>query len=582
MQQKMMQQVESMQVGLALQLAVSFLLAGGIALGTAYLMGSIGIQQPVVSMLAMVAAGVAGLLLTLNIQYSLYQAHLALARLVGGSPVEEDGDLRWRWPLTPLFAQLHVLKQHMSELLQRERLGAEYRDQLLRQAGEAAAQEERNRLARDLHDSIKQQLFGISMRVAAAQARAEGSPGEANVVLADIQRSAQEAQVEMQALLQQLRPAPLESMGLVESLRIQAQALGYRTDAQVSVELSALPPEERLPPGTQEMVFRIVQEAFSNIARHARAHHVWLNLYTGDEALHVEVRDDGQGFEVATNRSGMGLPNMRERAASLGGTIDMQTTSGEGTILHLHIPFVGPLVAQENAGVEAEITASLEQARKYLQFGLEAAGLAATLILLDIPFVAIGLALVVALCMYIQARRYSTQVALATGSTSVPRLSLRYREHELLFSILALGCLCIWYVPSMQHTWPVRLNTWFLLALFLALAGFALIELVQSYRVLERYYAVLPWPELAHKTAQGRKTVKGSSRLWLLVVVLAVFFGSLTLVFPPTIPEQWASDAALAILICWPLLNLLEYIQTVHWQSVPVRNGEDRHGAHNG
>ncbi|MDQ2904958.1 MAG: sensor histidine kinase [Ktedonobacteraceae bacterium] len=582
MQQKTMQQVESMQVGLALQLVVSFLLAGGIALGVASLADSIGIQQPVVSILAMVVAGVAGLLLTLNIQYSLYLAHLALARLVGGSPVEEDGALRWRWPLTPLFAQLHVLKQHTRELLQRERLGSEYRDQLLRQASEAAAQEERNRLARDLHDSIKQQLFGISMRVAAAQARTEDGPGEAGVVLADIQRSAQEAQVEMQALLQQLRPAPLENVGLVEALRIQAQALGYRTDAQVSVELSALPPEERLPPGTQEMVFRIVQEAFSNIARHARAHHVWLSLYTWDEALHVEVRDDGQGFEVATSQSGMGLPNMRERAASLGGTIDMQTTSGAGTILHLHIPFVAPLVKQENAVVEAEITTSMEQAGKYLQFGLEAAGLAGALILLDIPFVAIGLALVVALCMYIQARRYSTRVVLAAGSTNVQRFSLRYREHELLFSILALSCLCIWYLPSVQHTWPVRLNIWALLALSLALAGFALIELVQSYRVLERYYAVSAWSELVNEMVQRRNGVKRSAQFWLLVVVLSFFFGPLTLAFPPLTLAQWVSDAQLAILICWPLLNLVEYIQTVHWQSMPVRNGEDRHGAHNG
>src|SRR5205823_11954572 len=137
---------------------------------------------------------------------------------------------------------------------------------------------------------------------------------------------------EMQALLQQLRPTALENVGLIESLRMQCQALSYRTGAEVTAELGDLPPDELLPLGAQEMIFRIVQEGFANIARHARASHVWLSLQRQRDVLLVEIGDDGQGFDLAqvlrfaqddivqddiANESpnsygGMGLSNVRE------------------------------------------------------------------------------------------------------------------------------------------------------------------------------------------------------------------------------------------------------------------------------
>ena len=151
-------------------------------------------------------------------------------------------------------------------------------DQLLQQVSKTAAQEERNRLARDLHDSIKQQLFSIVVNVAAVKARWEHNPASVRKIVDDIEHIALEAQVEMQALLQQLRPTALENVGLSESLRMQCEALGYRTGAEVTAELCDLPSDELLPIGTQETIFRIVQEGFANIARHARASHVWLSL----------------------------------------------------------------------------------------------------------------------------------------------------------------------------------------------------------------------------------------------------------------------------------------------------------------
>lgn len=213
----------------------------------------------------------------------------------------------------------------------------------LRQVSEAAAQEERNRLARDLHDSIKQQLFSINVGTATAQERWERDPEGARKALADVRRSAREALVEMQAMLHQLRPEALGTAGLIEALREQCEALGYRTGAEVTLELGEPLPDELLPPGAQEALFRIAQEMLANVARHARAKEVrlWL-MRQGGEAL-IRIEDDGQGFDPAAPVSGMGLRNLQERAASLQGTLEVASTPGAGAALTVRIPLEAPL-----------------------------------------------------------------------------------------------------------------------------------------------------------------------------------------------------------------------------------------------
>lgn len=226
----------------------------------------------------------------------------------------------------------------------------EIRQALLRQVGEAAAQEERNRLARDLHDSIKQQLFSINVGTATAQERWERDPEGARAVLADVRRSAKEAMVEMQALLHQLRPEALSSVkGFVEALREQCEALGYRSGAQVTVELGEEIPDDRLPPGALEALFRIAQEVLANVARHARASHVRVGLGLQGEAVVLEVADDGQGFSPGAEVSGMGLRNLRERAESLQGTLKIASTPGTGTTVTVGIPLVPPLSTDTSA-----------------------------------------------------------------------------------------------------------------------------------------------------------------------------------------------------------------------------------------
>jgi signal transduction histidine kinase len=218
----------------------------------------------------------------------------------------------------------------------------EVRRGLLRQIEESAAQEERNRLARDLHDSIKQQLFSINVGTAAAQERWESDPEGARKALAEVRRSAHEAMVEMQAMLHQLRPEALGTAGLIEALREQCEALGYRTGAEVTLEIGEPVPDDRMPPGAQDALFRIGQEMLANVARHARAQHVRLWLGRQDEEVMLRIVDDGQGFDPGAEVSGMGLRNLKERTASLRGRLEVASTRGSGAGLTVRIPLVSP------------------------------------------------------------------------------------------------------------------------------------------------------------------------------------------------------------------------------------------------
>jgi signal transduction histidine kinase len=247
----------------------------------------------------------------------------------------------------------------------------------LRQVSEAAAQEERNRLARDLHDSIKQQIFGIHVSAAAVQARWESDPEGARKALADVRRSAHEAMVEMQAMLHQLRPEALGAVGLIAALREQCEALGYRTGAEVVLELGEPLPDDRMPPGSPDTLFRIAQEMLANVARHARARRIllWLGRQ-GDEAV-LRIEDDGKGFDPAATAPGMGLRHLRERAESLGGHLEIASAPGEGTRISIRVPLT-------SSGAPAR--SPLAEALKRERWDLSLFPLAAVFLLLQDSF----------------------------------------------------------------------------------------------------------------------------------------------------------------------------------------------------
>jgi len=216
------------------------------------------------------------------------------------------------------------------------------RSEYQRRIEAAAAQEERHRLARDLHDSVKQQLFAIHTAAATAQERFEGDASGARAAVDQIRASAREAMAEMDAMLQGLRAAPLENVGLVGALQQACEALAFRTGARVECVPGDLPQSASLPPGAHETAFRVAQEALSNVARHARATHVRVALGTRDGALILTIDDDGSGFDSGAAPRGQGIANMRSRAAECRGYVNIEGLEKGGTRLELEIPSITP------------------------------------------------------------------------------------------------------------------------------------------------------------------------------------------------------------------------------------------------
>lgn len=286
-------------------------------------------------------AGGMGILLNLHLLRAIHKLDWALLRLLGNQPVTLERGL--------LDGPLAGVMQKMAYLTGQERPFATQRETLLQQVSEAAAQETRNRLARDLHDSIKQQLFTISITTAAAQKHLPHNPKEASTLLNDVRQSTQGALVEMNALLQQLSPTPLAQVGLVQALTEQADALGHRTEAAVSTKFEPLPEDEQIPTGVQETLFRIAQEGLSNVARHARADQVWLRLFVQNGHLTLELEDDGAGFDGTAVTSGMGIPNMQNQAAELGGTLTIQSEPSIGTTIRAVFPLLRGMSQKEQA-----------------------------------------------------------------------------------------------------------------------------------------------------------------------------------------------------------------------------------------
>jgi signal transduction histidine kinase len=220
------------------------------------------------------------------------------------------------------------------------------RSEYQRRIEAAAAQEERHRLARDLHDSIKQQIFAIHTAAATAQARFDAEPSGARAAIDQIRASAREAMSEMDAMLQGLRAAPLENVGLIGALQLACEALAFRTGAGVEFVPGELPPSASLPPGAHETAFRVAQEALSNIARHARAAHVTATIGSKNGALVLAVEDDGPGFDPGASPRGQGIANMRSRAAECHGFLNIEKVEAGGTRLELEIPSTTPTLKE--------------------------------------------------------------------------------------------------------------------------------------------------------------------------------------------------------------------------------------------
>jgi PAS domain S-box-containing protein len=204
------------------------------------------------------------------------------------------------------------------------------------QSREVAALEERQRLARELHDSVSQALYGIALGARTARAQLERNPDQVAAPLDYVLQLADAGMAEMRALIFELRPESLASEGLVAALEKQAAATRARHMIAVNV---ALAPEPDCSLETKEMLYRIAQEAMHNTVKHARATTIELSLEARDDRLQLDIADNGRGFDSNGTFPGhLGLVSMRERATRAGGELTIESTPGVGTRVHVEVP----------------------------------------------------------------------------------------------------------------------------------------------------------------------------------------------------------------------------------------------------
>jgi signal transduction histidine kinase len=207
---------------------------------------------------------------------------------------------------------------------------------LFEQVRGMAALEERQRLARELHDSVSQALFGIGLGAETAKAMLAKDPPKAAPPIDYVLQLAKGGMAEMRALIFELRPESLEQEGLVAALEKQATATGVRHGIEVDLALCA---EPEIPLDQKEALYRIAQEAMHNTAKHAEAAHVTLRLTAGSDALTLDVIDDGKGFDTGGSFPGhLGLVSMQERIARFGGRVAIESAAGAGTRVHVTLP----------------------------------------------------------------------------------------------------------------------------------------------------------------------------------------------------------------------------------------------------
>jgi two-component system sensor histidine kinase UhpB len=196
-----------------------------------------------------------------------------------------------------------------------------------------AQEEERRRLARDLHDEVNQALTAILLRLEALSQSAPPALGEE---LGEVKRLVNQAMGELLQLARQLRPTALDDHGLLPALETHVRRFATQTGIDANLRTSG--EASQLAPDQEIAVYRVAQEALANVARHADATRVEVDFETSGNALRLRVRDDGCGFDSGHRRTGLGLDGMAERARLVGGDLSIRSRPGSGTELVMRVP----------------------------------------------------------------------------------------------------------------------------------------------------------------------------------------------------------------------------------------------------
>jgi len=250
----------------------------------------------------------------------------------------QAGERMLRAPLTGLDVQADQLASTFNTML-------EALDDASRQRASQiinAQEQERKRIARELHDETSQVLTSLLISLAVLEESISTEEGEARKRIADTRRLAHQTLRAIRNLSIDLRPSALDDLGLLPALRWYVKE--YQQKCGIEVDFSATGFKERLPAEMETALYRIIQESLTNTARHANAHKVSIVLKEDANAVYARITDDGEGFDydmllkTPGQERGLGLAGMHERAVLLDGTLTINTAPGKGTMVEVYIP----------------------------------------------------------------------------------------------------------------------------------------------------------------------------------------------------------------------------------------------------
>lgn len=282
--------------------------------------------------------------------FTAWQYSLAWPLIVGAAQCVLSVALAWPYievggPLYPLYLAIVAMQiitvpgtgLVVGLLMRGQRRQAEALDERNRKlasyastAEQLAITQERNRLARELHDTLAHSLSATAIQIEAAQALAETNEGAGRKMLAQALQTTRNGLTEARRSLHALRASPVEDLGLPRAVRDLAESQAERAGFKLRLRIDATP--ENLGPEAQQCVYRVAQEALSNAARHAAAGCVEVALATENGRVRLSVIDDGRGFDpAAVAETRYGLRGLRERAEMIGGALFVESTKDKGT-----------------------------------------------------------------------------------------------------------------------------------------------------------------------------------------------------------------------------------------------------------
>ena len=197
----------------------------------------------------------------------------------------------------------------------------------------AAQEEERSRIARELHDELGQELTAVAMQ---SERAAHGPPGNSQAMFEEIAEATRQSIDHVRRIARRLRPEALDDLGLVNALISLCRRIGQQSGVRIEPDLANKVPS--ISPETELVIYRVAQESLTNAVRHAQASKITLSLATVDDHITLLVRDDGRGIDAPPSGDTAGVSGMRERALLIGAKLRIRSRNGAGTEVQLDVP----------------------------------------------------------------------------------------------------------------------------------------------------------------------------------------------------------------------------------------------------